>query len=399
MYETLLRGGHVIAPRQGLSGTLDLALAGGRVIAIGKDLDQTLAEKVIDVRGYYVTPGLLDMHVHLDPRYFTAGVIADANSFSQGVTTMVDAGSPGALTWESFKENVVIKSKTRVLAFLNIVDQGMMGACEQEVPRMKPDLAAETALANPEHILGIKCAHYWTHLPWDSEHQPWDNVERAVQAGELCNLPVMVDFWPRPPERSYRDLIMEKLRPGDIHTHVFAQQFPIIIDNGRINPLMYEARERGVIFDVGHGGGSFWFRNAVPAYKQGFAPDSISTDLHTGSINKLPAGMLGVMSKFLNMGMPLEEVIYRSTVTPAREINRPDLGKLAVGSEADIAVLDVQEGDCRFVDCGRARMPGSQRLTSVMTLRAGEVVHDPMGLSMPDWDSAPPSYWVLPTRR
>ena len=395
VYDLVLKGGHVIDPKSGLSARMDLAVTDGRIAALEKDICPCRAIKAVNVSNYYVTPGLVDMHVHLDPRFFAEGVVADAHSFSQGVTTMVDVGSPGALTWPLFESEVVAKSRTRVFAFLNIVDQGMMGACEQEVFRMKPDLAAQTALDHPGVILGIKCAHYWTSLPWDADHQPWDNVERAVQAGELCHLPVMVDFWPRPPERSYEDLILKKLRPGDIHTHVFAQQFPIIIENGRLNPLMFEARKRGVIFDVGHGGGSFWFRNAVPAVKQGFMPDSFSTDLHTGSIFGLPGGMLGVMSKFLNMGVGLEEIILRSTVTPAREINRPELGTLDIGAEADVAVLDVMEGEFGFVDCGRAKMLGNKMLKAMMTVRKGNVVYDPTGLSMPKWDEAPAEYWVV----
>jgi dihydroorotase len=393
--DLLLKGGHVIDPAGGLSARRDVAVADGRIAAVEGDIDPARAGRVIDASAYYVTPGLIDMHVHLDPRFYFGGLVADAHSFSQGVTTMVDAGSPGSLNWQSFQDNVIATSKTRVLAFLNVVDQGMMGACEQEVGRMKPDLAAETALAHPETIVGIKCAHYWTHQPWDADHQPWDNIERGVQAGERCDLPVMVDFWPRPPERSYRDLVMNKLRPGDIHTHVFAQQFPIIIENGRLNPLMFEARQRGIIFDVGHGAGSFWFRNAVPAVKQGFVPDSISTDLHKNSIAGLPAGMLGVMSKFLNMGLTLEDVVRRSTVAPAHEIDRPELGTLDIGAEADLAVLTLDEGPCAFVDCGRARMDGSQRLEAVMTLRQGEVVYDPQGLSMPPWEGAPRAYWVV----
>ncbi len=203
----------------------------------------------------------------------------------------------------------------------------------------------------------------------------------------------MFDFWPRP-ERTYAELILKKMRPGDIHTHVFAQQFPIILSDGKVNPIMTEARARGVIFDVGHGAGSFWFRNAVPAVRQGFIPDSISTDLHT--LNYTVLSMTQVMSKFLAMGMPLDEIIRRSTVNPAREIRRPDLGTLSVGKEADIAVLEVLNGKFSYIDCGLARMDGSGKLIARMTVRAGRILYDPSGLSMVEWEKARPQYFNTP---
>jgi dihydroorotase len=204
----------------------------------------------------------------------------------------------------------------------------------------------------------------------------------------------MFDFWPRP-ERPYPDLLLKKMRPGDIHTHVFAQQFPILDDQQKPNAFLFEARERGVIFDVGHGAASFWFRQAAPAMHNGFFPDTISTDLHTGSANGPVRDMITTMNKMLNLGMPLTEVIARSTTAPARAIGRPELGTLSVGAEADVAVLQHQEGTFRFVDCGRARLTGSQRLQCLMTVRAGSIVYDPTGLSMPEWREAPEPYWTI----
>src|SRR5438874_7134009 len=170
------------------------------------------------------------------------------------------------------------------------------------------------------------------------------------------------------------------MRPGDIHTHVFAQQFPIILPDGKLNPIMAEARARGVIFDVGHGAGSFWFRNAVPAVKQGFVPDSMSTDLHTGDFTIL--SMANVMSKFLSMGVPLSDLIRRSTVSPAHEIHRPELGTLSVGKEADIAVLEELHGKFGYIDCGLAKMNGDVQVIARMTVRAGRIAYDPSGMSM-----------------
>jgi dihydroorotase len=207
----------------------------------------------------------------------------------------------------------------------------------------------------------------------------------------------MVDFWPRLPERPYPDLILKMLRPGDIHTHVFAQQFPIVNRQGKVNDFMFAARDRGVCFDVGHGAASFWFRNAVPAWKDGFPPDSISTDLHMANINGPVLSMLNTMNKFLNMGMPLEEVIWRSTTVPAHLIHRPALGNLSPGVEADVAVFRRLEGNFSYTDCGKARMGGHQKLECALTLRAGQIVYDPTGLSMPEWEQAPAPYWVNPT--
>ena len=394
-FDLLLKGGHVIDPANGRDGVMDVAIAGGRIAAVERDLAPEQAEQVVDVTGLYVTPGLIDMHVHVYPQHFDISVVADAQSFSSGITTMVDAGSAGAANFSDFVEQVVNRSKTRVLAFCNVVNLGMGGDFEQDVARMIPESAAETVCAYPDVAVGVKLAHYWTWQPWDATHAPWDNVERAVAAGELCSKPVMVDFWPRPPERSYEDLLLQKLRPGDIHTHVFAQQFPIVNELGRPNELLFEARKRGIIFDLGHGAGSFWFRQAAPALEHGFCPDSISTDLHTGNAaNGLVTNLLNAMSKLRNLGLSVQELVERVTVAPAREIGHPELGTLRVGAEADVTVLEEQQGRFAYIDCGRARMTGTRRLACRLTLRAGDVVYDPEGLTMPEWPDAPEAYWV-----
>jgi len=313
-------------------------------------------------------------------------------ALQSGVTTIVDAGTAGAETFLQEKEEVIDRARVRVLAFLNIVANGMEGGLEQSLDEMDPKLCAATVTRYRDIIVGVKTAHYWTSLPWDGEHVPWAAVDRAIECGTLANVPVMFDFWPRP-ERTYEDLL-KKMRRGDIHTHVFAQQFPIILADGKINPALAEARARGVIFDVGHGAGSFWFRNAVPAAKQGFIPDSISTDLHTGNYNVV--SMNNVMSKFLAMGVSLEEVIRRSTVNPAAEIRRPDLGTLSAGKDADIAVLELMKGHFSYIDCGVARMDGEVRLVARMTIRAGRISYDPSGLSMVQWEKARPQYFNSP---
>jgi dihydroorotase len=405
-YDLLLKGGHVIDPANSVDAVMDVAVSKDKIAAVEKDIPADQAAKVVDASGLYVTPGLIDIHFHIghggaplnwfapDARSHSAplGIPADI-ALQAGVTTVVDAGTSGADTFLLEKEEVIDRAKVRVLAFLNIVANGMQGGLEQTVDQMDPKRCSETIKKYPDIIVGVKTAHYWTEEPWDGEHTPWAAVDKAEECGQAANVPVMFDFWPRP-DRTYADLILHKMRPGDIHTHVFAQQFPILLPDGKLNPIMAEARARGVIFDVGHGAGSFWFRNAVPAFKQGFIPDSMSTDLHTGNYTVL--SMTQVMSKFLAMGVPLNDLIRRSTVNPAREIRRPELGTLSVGKDADIALLEQLKGSFGYIDCGFARMDGKTKLVARMTVRAGRILYDPSGLSMVEWEKARPQYFTTP---
>ena len=399
-YDWLLKGGHVIDPQNNLDGTYDVAIKGHTIAAVGPDINPALAAKVVDVAGHYVTPGILDIHVHVyhtrapegDPEGLS--VVADAHSFRSGVTTMVDTGTSGARHLRHFKHTVIDRAKTRIFAFVNIVDQGMTGDFEQDPRNFDAELAASAVLAYPDICVGIKSAHYWTHKPYDELHTPWAAVDQAIKAAEICGKPVMYDFWPRP-ERTYPELILEKARPGDIHTHVFAQQFPIVNEAGKVYPYMAEAQKRGVIFDLGHGAGSFWFRNGARAIADGFVPDSISTDLHIHSVNTTVGDMQTTMSKVLNMGVSLQDVIEKSTINPAREIGHPELGHLSVGACADVAVFDLRRGQFGFVDCGRAKLSGDRKLECLMTIRDGEIVYDLGGLSAPEWTQAPAEYWRL----
>jgi dihydroorotase len=405
-YDLLLKGGHVIDPANNIDTLMDVAVSGGTIAAVAKDIPASEAGKVVDVSGLYVTPGLIDIHVHItyggaplnwfDPesRSHTEPYAIPADLvLTSGVTTVVDAGTAGAESFLQEKESVMDRAKVRVLAFLNIVANGMSGGLEQSVDEMDVNRCAETIKKYPDLIVGVKTAHYWPDRPWDGEHTPWAAVDRAIACGEATNRPVMFDFWPRP-DRTYADLILQKARPGDIHTHVFAQQFPIILSDGKLNPILLEARKRGVIFDVGHGAGSFWFRNAVPAVKQGFLPDSISTDLHIENFTILSYD--NVLSKFASMGVPLNELIKRATLNPANEIHHPELGTLSVGKDADIAVLQELHGKFGFIDCGWARMDGDTTITARMTVRAGRIVYDPSGLSMVEWEKARQQYFTSP---
>ena len=391
-YDLLLRGGHVIDPRNGLDAVRDVAIAGGKIAAVAPRIEPADAFKTIDVSGLYVTPGLVDIHVHVFAGTGEKGSYAGDNSvypdgftLRAGVTTVADAGCAGWRNFEEFKTRIIDRAKTRVLAFLNIVGNGMRGGpWEQDLTDMAAVPAGVMARKYPGVIVGIKTAHY--------AGPEWTPVEHAVEAGTIAEIPVMVDFGANKPERPLAELVTRKLRPGDIYTHVYSGLRGEQEASGRVNPALFEGRKRGVIFDVGHGGGSFAWRIAAPAVKEGFVPDSISTDLHIGSMNAGMKDMLNVMSKFLVLGQPLAEVVRWSTWNPAREIKQEGLGHLSVGAGADVAVLRLEEGRFGFVDSFGARLRGTQRLVCELTLRDGKVVYDLDGLARPDWETLPRDY-------
>ena len=393
-YDLLLKGGHVIDRRNNIDAPMDVAIAGGKIAAVAPTLDAAAAREVVDVSGLYVTPGLIDIHVHV---YATTGmrnawagdnsVLPDGFSFRTGVTTMVDAGSSGWRNFEDFRDRVIDRARTRVLAMLNIVGMGMItDAIEQNVHDMDVKVTGEMALRHKDVVVGIKSAHY--------QGPEWVSVDRAVEAGKIAGVPVMVDFGYFREERPYYQLVTERLRPGDLSTHMFRGPVPYVDADGRLLAYLARARERGVLFDVGHGGGSFVFRNAVPAVQQGFYPDAISTDLHTGSMNGAMMDMPTTMSKFLVMGMPLAEVVARSTDAPARAIQRPELGHLSPGAEADVAVLRVMEGRFRYADGSRGTLEGDRRILAELTVKAGRVVWDWNARTGTDYRQLPPGYGV-----
>lgn len=385
-YDLLLKGGHVIDARNNLSAVRDVAIAAGKIAAVGQNISSSLAAKTVDVSGLFVAPGLVDLHTHVMAMSGLRGslkedqnVWADSHTFRFGVTTVVDAGSSGWRNFPAQKARILDHSRTRVLVMLNILGHGQSGPqMEQDTADMDPKATAAMAKKHPGIVVGIKTAHY--------QGPEWTAVERAVEAGRLADIPVMVDFGVFRPERPYEELVGSKLRPGDISTHMYLGRVPMLDDSGKVRAFLFAARKRGVIFDVGHGGGSFLFRQAVPAIRQGFLPDSISTDLHTESMNAGMKDMLNVMSKFLNIGVPLDKVVAMATWHPAREIKRTDLGNLSVGAPADLAVLRVEQGRFGFVDSYGARLQGSQRLACELTVRDGLVVWDANGITRQDWD-------------
>jgi dihydroorotase len=391
-YDLLLQGGHVIDAKNGTSALRDVAIAGGKIAAVEPKIDPALAFKVVDVSGLYVTPGLIDMHAHVYAGTGEKGSYAGDNSLypdgftlRSGVTTVVDAGCAGWRNFADFKDRVIDRSRTRVLAFLNIVGNGMRGdKREQDLADMEAKPAAEKALQHRGLIVGIKTAHF--------EGPEWTPVERAVEAGTIADVPVLVDFGANKAERPLAELVTKKLRPGDIYAHMYSGLRGELTPEGHVNPGMVEGRRRGVLFEVGHGGGSFAWYVAAPLVKEGFLPDVISTDLHIGSMNAGMKDQLNVMSKLLALGLSLDDVIAKSTWAPARAIKQEQLGHLSVGAIADVTVLSLQQGAFGFVDSFGGRLRAQRKLVCELTLRDGRILYDLNGLARPDWSTLPRGY-------
>ena len=390
VYDILIKNGHVIDSKNNINKIIDIAIIDNKIALIQKNISRKSALRIIDANGLYVTPGLIDIHSHnfhgTEPNNYLSNSFdalpPDGFSFRSGVTTIVDVGGAGWRNFKTFKEQIIDRSKTRVLSFLNIIGSGMKGgSIEQNLSDMEPNRTAEIANEFPKEIVGIKLAHF--------NGYNWIPVDRVVEAGRLTNLPVMIDFGGSDPELPLDKLLLEKLRAGDIFTHTYAHvkgRTPIVDKNGKLREYVVEAQQKGIIFDVGHGGGSFLFEQAIPAVKQGLKPNSISTDLHTGSMNGGMKNIINVMSKFLNMGIEIEEIIKLTTWNPAKYIKRTDLGHLSLGAEADITLLNLREGNFGFIDTQGKRMNGNNILECELTIKAGKIVYDLNGLASNEWN-------------
>ncbi|MEJ7693570.1 amidohydrolase/deacetylase family metallohydrolase [Daejeonella sp.] len=390
--DLLLKGGHVIDPKNKIDAKMDVAIVAGKIAKVAADIPANTARKTVNVTGLYVTPGLIDIHGHVfhgtkADHYLSNGLAAlppDGFTFRTGVTTIVDAGGAGWRNFDVFKKNVIDVSQTRVLSFINIVGEGMrdLVAYEQNTADMDAKLTSSMANKYKSLIVGVKIAHYIGH--------DWAPADKAVEAGTIANIPVMVDFGKANPPLPIEDLFMKHLRPGDIFTHMYRydrefsaegkmlehKQAIVDMKTKKVKPFVFEARKRGIIFDVGHGGGSFMWSQAIPAMQQGFAPDVLSSDLHTGSMNGGFKDMANLASKFLNIGMSLQDVIAASTWKPANVIKRSELGNLSEGSEADIAVFNLKTGDFGFSDSNGIAIKGKQKLEAELTIRRGSIVWD-----------------------
>ena len=386
----MIKNGHIIDKKNNIDFIGDIGVSNGIIKYVGKALPNNSSRKIINAESLIVVPGLIDIHSHnfhgtIPNRYLSNSFSAlppDGFSFRSGITTIVDVGGAGWKNFEVFKEQVIEKSKTRVLAFLNIIGLGMQGGeIEQNIDDMDAMLTAEMVNKYPEYIVGIKLAHF--------NGYNWIPVDKVTKAGELSDRPVMIDFGGSNPLMPLDSLLLHKLRPGDIFTHTYANvrgRMSIVDGNNKLHDFVKEAQNKGIIFDVGHGGGSFAFSQAIPAINQGLKPNTISTDLHTGSMNGGMKDLLNVMSKFLNMGLNLKEVITSVTWDAAKSIKKENLGNLSVGSIADITILNLREGDFGFIDKKKKKMNGTKKLECELTIKDGKIVYDLNGLASLKWD-------------
>ena len=386
-YDLLIKGGHVIDAANDIDAQMDLAIAGRVVAAVEPEILECHARRVVDASGMYVIPGLIDIHAHTTG--FSGAMFPEEMCFPYGVTTMVDCGGSGWRTFDQFNNDVIKKSKVRVFALLNIVGQGMEGDVEQDINDMDAEATAAKIRQRSDLIVGVKVAHY--------QGRGWESSDRGVEAARLADSFCLVDQNAKP-TRPF-DEMLKRLRPGDGVTHCFGYGKPMIGNDGKVKPHYIEARARGVKFDVGHGNNSFSFSMAVPAIEQGFPPDTISTDMHRMSLHTSRAQMTEVMSKFLAMGMPIAEVIARSTWEPAKWINHTELGTLTPGALADIAVLEFQDRPAGLSDSGPTGyriMKAEGRLITQLTIKDGAVQFDYDGLAKDDWSETPTTDLNLP---
>lgn len=379
--DILLKGGRVIDAANNIDSRMDVAVKDGKIFRVAADIPSGTAKKVLDVSGMLVSPGLINIHTHVfagSKPGFSDGPssqLPDAFGPRSGITTVVDAGTTGWRNFPEFKSKVIDPSITRVLAWLNIFETGFSSgsAIEPDLNTLDVQMTAETIKKYSDFIVGTRVGHY--------KGKSWLPFERASEASRISNVPLFVEC--HMPEYSLEDQL-KRMRPGDIITHSFenvSERMTVIDEQGKVRPFVSEAQKRGVLFDVGHGGAGFWFNQAVPAFEQGLWPNSFGTDEHRTSMNSGMKNMLNVMSKYLNFGMSIPDVIARGSWNAAKSIKREDLGNLSVGSVADIAVLSIVNGKFGFVDSGNKRIEGDRKLEAELTIRAGRIVWDLNGLS------------------
>ena len=382
-FDTIIAGGEVIDPAAGFNGKLDIGIKQGRIAAVEPALDPQLATNVIDASGQLVTPGLVDLHTHI---YWGAtfwGIEPDPVAARSGVTSWLDVGSAGAYSFPGFRRYVAEANRSRVFAFLNLSAIGLIAPTWEfaNPDYWDVDLATTIIEANRDLILGIKARI-------DKNTTRGVGVAPLIKARELADrvgLPLMVHIGSGPPTLAE---ITGHLRPGDILTHCFTgQDMRILGQDGVPDAAIRELQARGLILDIGHGAGSFSYEVAEQMMVAGVLPDVISSDIHQISVQGPMFDMPTTLSKFLNLGLGLPEVIARATSRPAAAMGRPDLGTIAVGSVADIALFELKRGDYRFHDIHMAERPGEQLLVSTRTLIDGKV--------LPPCEERPPLPWAV----
>lgn len=372
-YDIVIRGGEVIDPSQGLRNVSDVAISNGSIVAIEETIDSSAAKTTIDARGQLVTPGLVDLHVHVYP-HSPLGLDPDVLCPAGGVTTLLDTGTAGSYNFDAFRRDVIDRAETQVLGLVNLSCVGLTcGTLGELLDRRyaDPEGVVATIRRNQDVAVGVKIRAS-ANIIGDGE-QGWANLNDAIGAARESGTWLMVHIGDCPmplPE------LVEALSPGDCITHCFRSSSTSILDNhGKVSDALRAAAERGVVFDVGHGFGSFNWGIAQAALDDGFEPTTISTDLHTMNINGPVYDMPTTMSKFLALGIPLERVIEMSTTTPARILNRSDeLGTLRVGTVADVTVLERLTGEFVLSDSDEQTRTASELLVAGTTIRRGEIV-------------------------
>ncbi len=378
--DLLIQNGLLIDPGNHIHAHMDIAIHQRKILKVGPRLTTFKAIKTIDAKGLILCPGFIDIHTHVfvgsKPDVFADGILSlspDDFTFKSGVTTVVDAGTSGWRNFPQFKVQVIDKSKTRILAWLNISGNGMSGKdSETDINDIDPNNAVAVQQKYKDLIVGIKIGHY--------QGKDWTPFHNAIAACNISDVPLFVEC--HLPNYTLEEQL-NHMRPGDIITHSFEnipERMPVIDSNGVMRPFIKTALQKGVLFDVGHGGAGFWFNQAIPALRQGLAPHTFGTDLHRFSMNAGMKDLLNVMSKYMAMGMSIDDVILRTTWSPAQAIKRKDLGRLSVGSVADIAIIRIRKGDYGFMDAGGTKIKGTKKLEAEMTIREGKIVWDLNGL-------------------
>ena len=367
-FDVIVAGGHVLDPGAGIEGDYDIGISDGRITAIAAALDRGPTTRVMDARDHIVAPGLVDLHTHV---YWGAtywGIEADPVAARSGVTTWIDVGSAGAYSFPGFRRHVIEHSRARIYALLNLSSIGLIAPTWEfaNIDYCDADLAAKIVDANRDIILGIK-ARIDGLTTRGVGIRP---LEIARALADRVELPLMVHIGNGPPTI---EQVAKLLRPGDILTHCFTGgNMRIVNADGSAQAEIKALHDRGLILDIGHGAGSFSYETAERLLDQGMLPDVISSDIHQLSIQGPMFDLPTTLSKFLNLGMSLRDVIERATARPARAVRRPELGTLKVGSQADLALFRLEEGEYAFHDVAMRRRNGKRRLVNTLTLVAGE---------------------------
>ncbi len=378
-FDLLIKGGDVLDPSQKLRGVRDIGIRNGVIEAVQADIPAERALRVINASGRLVTPGLVDLHAHTYPYGSAIGIPADELVPFQGTTTAVSAGDAGANNFAGFRRFIVASTRTRLYAFVHIANMGLAGFPVGELYNIdfaQPEAAARTVAENADIVIGVKVRMSENVIAQNG----LEPLRRAIKACEMAGTGAKVMCHIGGVETpQLMSLILDTLRPGDILTHCYSGalniegKFTNIVQDGKLLPAALEAKRRGVHFDVGHGGGSFDYTVAEVAIAQGATPDTISSDMHVFSGNTPGMPFLTwVMSKFLNMGFTLEQVVGMATINSARAINRlPKLGTLQVGAPGDVTMLEVIEGPVEFVDTRNNKRQGKVQIRPVQTVAGG----------------------------